>query len=171
MLTRLPLLVRCDREKRNEIYKQDQESGTESNVDACTRSCGAGGIVSHRSAGGGWWWWVVVPRRRHAPEAKRESQATSGVPRRTRPTGTIQSCSRAGWNATAHHTSTPAPASPTAATPAATAQHAHDQAHPAPAPVDDRPLPAPPISMAAATAPSPLAPRDPCCGAIPGSAS
>ena len=117
---------------------------------------------SHRSAGGGWWW--LVPRRRHAPEAKRESQATSGVPRRTRPTGTIQSCSRAGWNATAHHTSTPAPASPTAATPAATAQHAHDHAHPASAPDDGRPPPPrPAVSMAAASA---LAPRDPCSGAI-----
>jgi hypothetical protein len=49
----------------------------------------------------GWW---CLPRRRyrHAPvEVKRESQA-----RRMRPTGTIQSSSVAGWNATTHQTIT-----------------------------------------------------------------
>uniref|UniRef100_A0A804LCS6 Uncharacterized protein n=1 Tax=Zea mays TaxID=4577 RepID=A0A804LCS6_MAIZE len=99
----------------------------------------------HRSGAGrtgGWW-----PRRResqrHAPEADRESQARSGVPSRTRPTGTIHVCWRAGRNASAHHTSAPAPASPT---PAAAAPHAHAVAV-ALCPARSSPTP-PPISSA-----------------------
>jgi hypothetical protein len=37
-----------------------------------------------------------------------------GVPRRTRPAGTIQSLACDEWNASAHHTSSAAPPSPTA---------------------------------------------------------
>jgi hypothetical protein len=69
------------------------------------------------------WWYLPRRRYRHAPKAvKRESQA-----RRMRPTGTIQSSSVAGWNATTHQTITLLPIIPAAATPATAARNVHDE--------------------------------------------
>ena len=68
---------------------------------------------------------LAMPRvQPHEPEAS-ESQARMGMPRRTSPAGTIQSCSCAGWNASAHHISSAAPPSPTVMRPTATA-YSHD---------------------------------------------
>uniref|UniRef100_A0A0E0PD17 Uncharacterized protein n=1 Tax=Oryza rufipogon TaxID=4529 RepID=A0A0E0PD17_ORYRU len=51
----------------------------------------------------------------HGPaDRQRESHARMGVPRRTSPAGTIQRRAFAGWNASAHHTSSAAPPRPTA---------------------------------------------------------
>jgi len=49
------------------------------------------------------------------PEERTESHATSGVPRRTSPAGTIHSIAFARRNATAHHASSAPPPSPAAA--------------------------------------------------------
>lgn len=70
---------------------------------SASRSGGGGAVgLAHSSS-----------RLRPTPETKTESHAKMGVPRRTRPTGTIHSCWLEWWKERAHHANSAPPPTPT----------------------------------------------------------